>query len=507
MDLNYFIISELSDIDSLKAALENAFAGLSETVEKTRFQLYDTFDWRLHHSGLELIRTGTLFTLIHAFDGEVIGSVGIDGKKEIRFCRDFPASIVADSLKPVLEMRAILPVAEVEKKVDRFAICNTDGKTVARLQFESLAIPGKGRRIYRCRLLPIKGYDEESKRVRSMIQEQHLLKATASGVVDLLRQSGIDPGAYSSRIDVSLQPEMPAAKAVQLILENLVGVMHRNLEGVRQDIDTEFLHDLRVAIRRGRSLLGQTKGVFDEDTTALLQGCLKTMGGVSGRLRDLDVYLLRQEAYLQKVPEMLRPGILQLFQALRRRRRSARGKMLQSMDGKKFKDALKTLDHFLQSEPAIHVGSPSIAPIGELSKAAIYKRFRRIIRKGRLISMESPDAKLHEVRIEGKKLRYLLEFFISLFPADEMKRLIKLLKGIQDNLGEYNDLSVQQEFLIGYLEDIRPQTPRSMVRAAAIGGLITRLFADRQRVRSEFLGAFASFGSEENRAAFKTLFT
>ena len=35
-----------------------------------------------------------------------------------------------------------------------------------------------------------------------------------------------------------------------------------NEDGVRKDLDSEFLHDFRVAVRRTRSALSQIKGVF-----------------------------------------------------------------------------------------------------------------------------------------------------------------------------------------------------------------------------------------------------
>jgi CHAD domain-containing protein len=81
----------------------------------------------------------------------------------------------------------------------------------------------------------------------------------------------------------------------------------------------------------------------------------------------------------------------------------------------------------------------------------IYKRYRRIVKKGSKISETTPDEKLHELRIDCKKLRYLLEFFTSLFPENEMKKLVKQLKQLQENLGDFNDLSVQQEFLVNHL--------------------------------------------------------
>jgi CHAD domain-containing protein len=141
-----------------------------------------------------------------------------------------------------------------------------------------------------------------------------------------------------------------------------------------------------------------------------------------------------------------------------------------------------------------------------VAKAIIHKRYRKVIKKGRQISATTPDEKLHELRIDCKKLRYLLEFFTSLFPEDQMKILIKQLKQLQENLGDFNDLSVQKQFLAQHLGAIKPQSAQVVMLAAGIGGLITRLRLEHQRVRSQFLSVFDRFNTAENRKRFKTLF-
>ena len=247
---------------------------------------------------------------------------------------------------------------------------------------------------------------------------------------------------------------MPAAEALQHILKNLTSVMHQNLDGVLEDIDSEFLHDFRVAVRRSRSLLGQPKGVLTAETTTALQTHLKTMGAITGDVRDLDVYLLKKSTYVDYVPDVLKPGILQLFRVLQRKRRTAKDRMLKAMAVDEFKAALAALDEFVNSDPSAHGDTAGHAPIGELAKTVIYNRYRRIIKKGRRITSRTADEKLHELRIDCKRLRYLLEFFTSVFPADQMKMLIKQLKRLQDNLGDFNDLCVQQDFLALHLETI-----------------------------------------------------
>ena len=66
----------------------------------------------------------------------------------------------------------------------------------------------------------------------------------------------------SSKINVPLQFGERADKAVVGVLGALLGVIQANLEGTIEDLDSEFLHDLRVAVRRSRSVQRQFRHVF-----------------------------------------------------------------------------------------------------------------------------------------------------------------------------------------------------------------------------------------------------
>ena len=500
-------IATITDIEALRSRLDQAFLSMKESSRQTTVDVYDTFDWRLYQKGWQLYKQDNQYTLIHAASGRPICEIEVSDKKSMRFSWDFAPSDFADTLTPVLEMRAILHMATIERKTELLALCNQDEKTVVRLAVEALSTKNSEHAVIHCHLLPIRGYEDEARKVISVFDELHFSPVEVLPIVSLLQEQGIEPGAYSSKVRVALSPEMPAVVAVQRIMQNLTSVMHQNLDGVMQDVDSEFLHDLRVAVRRARSLLGQTKGVLDMETNAALQAQLKTMGAVTGEVRDLDVYLLKKETYIGYVPEVLKPGILQFFQVLQRKRKSALSRMLKDMKGADFKAALAGLDDFVGSDALKMAGEKGKTPVLDLAKATIYGRFKKIVKKGGRIEENTPDEELHSLRIDCKKLRYLLEFFASLFPADEMKALIGQLKKLQDNLGDFNDLSVQQDFLVGYLESITAKTPQMTLLAAATGGLITRLAMDQGRVRSEFMDVFMAFGSFENRARFKALFS
>ena len=70
-----------------------------------------------------------------------------------------------------------------------------------------------------------------------------------------------------------------------------------------------------------------------------------------------------------------------------------------------------------------------------------------MVKMGQAIDDDSPAEDLHELRKVGKELRYLLEFFASLYPAEVVKPFVKSLKGLQDQLGRFQDREVQANAL------------------------------------------------------------
>ena len=500
--------TDATTMDAIRSELARLFDGVRELAGTETFDVLDSFDWRLFKRGWLLLKTQDCYTIVDIHGRQQIGRVAADNRKPRRFHWEFPESDVATCLSDILEMRALLPLGEITKRWVDYDLLNSDEKIVARLTLQAYGANDGMESVRQCRLKPVRGYTKAADQIVTCLGRLGLQPVEQPPVLSVLTRKGLAPGGYSSKINISLKPETTAAEAVRCIMENLISVMHVNIPGVRQDIDTEFLHDFRVSVRRARSLLSQMKGVLDAETTANLQQRFKVMGGVTGNVRDLDVYLLKKTEYTNMVPDFLQPGINKLFRTLQQKRRYAKDRMIRAMAATDFKAALSDLDAFVESDPSANSDGPlSTLPIGGLAKAVIYKRFRRIIRKGGHVSASTPDERLHDLRIDCKKLRYLLEFFTSLFPEDQMKTLVKQLKQLQENLGDFNDLSVQQNFLINHLQTIRPQAAQVVMLAAATGGLITRLHLAQRQVRSQFLSVFSTFNVPAIREQFKTLFT
>ena len=110
------------------------------------------------------------------------------------------------------------------------------------------------------------------------------------------------------------------------------------------------------------------------------------------------------------------------------------------------------------------------------------------------------DALLHALRIECKMLRYQLEFFTSLFPPKEISRQIKRL---QDNLGDFNDLTVQQAHLLQIVEELDVGDPRTRKALVAIGILVEKMAGKQQTVKTKFADTFSVFASRTHPERFR----
>jgi len=284
--------------------------------------------------------------------------------------------------------------------------------------------------------------------------------------------------------------------------------MRVNEFGIIQDIDTEFLHDFRVAVRRTRSALGQIKEVFPAEDTNGFKAKFSEIGKATNELRDHDVYLLKEDSYKKMLPVDLRKGLDPLFDSLAAERTVAQRKCAGFFESDSYKKIISSWESFLNSTDT-GTGNAKNAdiPIIDVAKEHIWKKYSRIIKIGSKITNKTPGPKLHSLRIECKKLRYLLEFFTSLFPEDDIKNIIKHLKNLQDNLGDFNDLHVQQESLKTFLgtHNIGYDHSRANTQAAA-GGLISVLYQKQLGVRMKFSDNFAEFSDKETSILFNKLF-
>ena len=97
-----------------------------------------------------------------------------------------------------------------------------------------------------------------------------------------------------------------------------------------------------------------------------------------------------------------------------------------------------------------------------------------------------------------------MEFFQSLYHESQINHFIKNLKGLQEVLGNFQDLSVQENTLKLFSEEMLNNHSHANT-LLAMGVLIQNLETFRGNARKDFSSKFATFRHEENYSAFKSL--
>jgi len=489
--------------------LADKYAIKKEPSVAERFTIYDTFDWRLFNKSLILHSSGSKLYLRKLTKSEISDSV--EFSRAPVFIRDFPDGELKDKLTPILKMRALIPLVEFHSRVTHYRILNPDEKTVARLAYEKVW-PNRNRRrsalAHRLSLRPVKGYDKYSHNLAKSLKEAGLTILTEKELfLNALASANKKPGSYSAKINIQLDPAMRSDQAAKVILRVLLNVMRINEALFEKDLDTEVLHDFRVAIRRTRSALAQIKNVFPTRTADRFKKNFAYAGKLSNVLRDLDVYLLNQDAYKAMLPAVLRGDIDPLFRHLRKKRANAFQQVRRGLKSKKYEKIMKDWETFLNKPPPDSATAPNAElPVIDLARRRIYKKYRGIVKTGSKILANTEDKMLHILRIECKKLRYLMEFFASLFPRKKVNTLIGQLKNLQDNLGDFNDLCVQQEYLLNISAELPASQRQVQKTLVAIGSLIETLDHEKQSVKDAFASTFTDFAAPENRELFRELF-
>lgn len=510
-------------------------------------RFFDTFDWRLYLAGASLE-----WCFSESADSAAPGSTGAGDtvvSKPVLYWRELgesesaplqqrssappgllteiPAGPVRDRLSPLLEMRRLLPMADVVSQRIILRLLNADEKTVVWLTIESNRCnhPDSGASAEsalagRLRLQAVRGYGGAFEHAERFVEhELGLARFHAPLALEAFAAAGRSPGSYSSKLNYRLDPSQRADRATKTIHLGLLATLEANIEGTRQNLDSEFLHDLRVAVRRTRSALSQIKGVFPDDVVADFKERFAWLQEITGPMRDLDVYLLDLPAMEQRLPRSLRPELGSLRDLLTDQYAEVQRKLAQALGSEQFRRLLKDWRGFLDRpvlvdpllEPDRSGASaepPRCAsqPIKQVADQRIRKMLKRVRAEGRSIHEDSLPEELHELRKSCKKLRYLLEFFESLYEKKAVREQIKQTKRLLDNLGRFQDTAVQALHL-RETADWKgcEQGGLPVGTLLAMGALIGNLLDEQRRARAAFDEVFQHFDSTENAARFDAL--
>ena len=347
----------------------------------------------------------------------------------------FSSLLLRKRLKPVFitEFRrtrriiTIAPAVEVEVCIDRGEIrCGDRSEAICELELELKS--GTPRHLYD---IVLQLLDSVPLRVEN--------RSKAERGYALLR--GDCPMPVKAN-PAPLTADMPVSDAFKAIVGATLDHLQANEHGTLEGRDPEYLHQMRVALRRLRSALGMFAELLPEKQIAPLASELKWLAGRLGPARDWDVFMT------ETLPPVLgvfgdRNGLAALEQQCARRRQAAQRRARNALDSQRYQRLALTLAAWLVAESWLRPRGASIpaalrAPATAFAAAALERRFARVRKRGRGLQRLSP-AELHRLRIAIKKLRYAVDFFATLYGPRRVNDLLARLAGLQDILGAMND--------------------------------------------------------------------
>ncbi len=471
------------------------------TAKKQRKQIvhqsyYDSFDGRLAENGLSadycVSSDNAVFSLRQLTGETVIASAALTELPI--FAHQFESAALRTRLEPVLENRALLKLCTMSIERHCIDILDKRQKIIVRLEFEQCAAFNN-----RVSVIALKGYVEQAHNVVAQLKRLQMIKNVVSTRINSL------PAAYNAKIRCEFTADTSAEHACRDLLKQLFQLLKANQPGVIAHLDNEFLHDYRVAVRRTRVLLSQMKTVEPDYAYQHFSEFFTWLGAVTSPTRDLDVYVEQFTQYQSCLPAALSADLLPFRDVLLNKQASAQQALAEHLNSAKYLDTLTAWDAFLHSSQALPI-QPATLSIKTLADKKIRRLFKRVLQQGRAITDASSPECLHDLRKTCKKLRYLLEFFQSLYPTKVIKAFVQPLKDMQEMLGRHQDFCVQEQQLGEFSEELRVlNTPSATL--IALQALITVLDKNRQQTRDEFSQCFSQFSGHSTLSLFNRLFT
>lgn len=279
------------------------------------------------------------------------------------------------------------------------------------------------------------------------------------------------PLAPRNAAEVRLRPTMTVEAAVREILRECVDQIAVNVEVVRALDAPEGPHQLRIGLRRLRSMLSIFADVARSDELERLNDEARWLAQEVGRLRDLDVArndIVGEEA--AKHPD--EASLLPLASALDRRANATRDALRATLAGPRVQALVLELIKFVETRGWLAAEELAqtarlAASVGDLANQSLERQWRRVGKRARKLAGLDIEQR-HELRKALKKLRYAVEFFSSLHETKRVKPLVRRLKKLQDVFGALNDA----EMIKGVLDQPEIAAPDDAGAQRAVGWVL-----------------------------------
>jgi len=475
-------------------------SGTRPVTKKLYSVYFDTPDIDLWRQGvaLRLRRDGTRWVQTVKGGGTVQGGLHRRTELETRvagllpdcaaindeaFSGLFSSSQLRARLKPVFTIEfsrtirivTLAPEVEVEVCIDRGGIkCGGHSEAICELEFELKS--GQPRYLYDMALTLL---DSVPLRIENRSKAER-------GYALLCDERPMPVRARPA----PLTADMPVTDAFKAIMWAALDHLQANERGTLEDRDPEYVHQMRVALRRLRSALSMFAEALPEQQTEPLMDELKWLAGRLGPARDWDVFMTETLPPVQKAFGD-RNGLTALGKQCARRRQAAQRRARNALESRRYQRLTLTLARWLvaeswlqQQDEVMRAGLPASTTI--FAGAMLERRLARVRKRGRSLRRLSA-AELHRLRIAIKKLRYAVDFFATLYEAKCVRNLLARLARLQNILGAMNDAAA----VTGLMKGLGGKSGKDFAEARGI--VLDRVKGRADALKCELYPAWKAF--------------
>jgi len=247
-----------------------------------------------------------------------------------------------------------------------------------------------------------------------------------------------------------------------------------NARGVVHGRDQEYLHQMRVGLRRLRSALLAFRKLAPRNAAQPIAARLRRLMPALGAARDWDVFCEGLVRVGMQQPDRA-AAMAQLLARARGKRAAARRRARQTAASPKLQAFLLRALRWVNAEPWRGRAEKAEHSLGAFAAASLERLHSKSLKQAQEIDWSDPERR-HLLRIRMKRLRYACDFFAASFAGTAARPYIKRLEALQDILGDLNDIAVARCLLT----EIAPRG--SALELAAAAASTRQALVARERV-------------------------
>lgn len=240
----------------------------------------------------------------------------------------------------------------------------------------------------------------------------------------------------------SLQPKMSVVDGFAALLASCLQQLQKNGQYLDRHCDIEYLHQMRVAVRRFYAALHLLRKETKIKSWQRLQEDLRWLMKKMSPVRDLDVFVQETlPAARGLVPESILQRLQQAAEAVRQESQQA---LFEALASPRYQLFLLDAAAMLLNPPILsRYRKNRLEPVLHRPLDGWHKKLLSGLRNLHSLSAEQR----HRLRIRAKRLRYAAEFASVLYPQNRWKAYRNGLAQVQDTLGKAQDRVVAKRFL------------------------------------------------------------